>query len=94
MLATPVSVSLGCLDTEDDTAQGTAACAEAATLAADDCATVTCLEAEPRTCTYGEISIESDDCGCHAELALYEALCDAGIPDGGSTIAAGLVCEP
>ena len=77
-----------------DTLLGTPACVEAADLAADECATTTCLEAEPLTCSYGEVTIDSDDCSCHARLALYEALCEADVQESVQVIDAGTVCVP
>ena len=76
-----------------DAALGTPACVEAADLAADECATVNCLEAESLTCSYGEVTIDSDDCSCHARLALYDALCESEVPDSVETIDAGTTCE-
>jgi len=71
-----------------------AACAEAARLETEDCATVNCAEADPLTCTYGEFSVDGDDCGCFTTWRLYEALCEAGVTDDLATLEAGIVCAP
>ncbi len=96
-LSLTLAVLVGCSASTSDTGEtdtGTPACIEAADLAADECATTTCLEADPLTCSYGDVSIDSDDCSCHARLELYEALCESDTQDSVETIDAGTSCEP
>ena len=90
------SASVGDKDPEGvpDDGSVSAACAEAARLETEDCATVSCAEADPLTCTYGGLSVEGDDCGCFTKWRLYEALCNAGVTDDLETLEAGIVCAP
>jgi hypothetical protein len=81
-------------ESDPDGESVSAACAEAARLETEDCATVNCAEADPLTCTYGEISVDGDDCGCFTTWRLYEALCEAGVSDDPATLEAGIVCAP
>ena len=86
--------AIGCDSEAKDTGPSTAVCAEAERLSTEDCATVNCLTAEDLTCSYGDTSVDGDDCGCHTRLKLFEALCEAGNDDALDTVEAGVVCAP
>ena len=82
----PLAMLLACAETEKT------ACEHAPTLT-QQCAeeAFDCLQSLPQLCTYGDVTVETDECAC-ADI-IYQAICDAGITDGVETIQAGLVCE-
>jgi len=69
-------------------------CMEANQLAIEECHELMCTEAEPLTCSYGDVSIDGDDCGCRTEWLLYTELCDDRSTETLETVQAGLVCTP
>jgi len=62
-------------------------------LAEENMACPECYSGEV-TCTYGEYSATEGSCGdCQARSALYQDLCDAGVPDSADDIEAGTECS-
>ena len=91
---------MGCTASDDkDTSNAsqettsTAACQEATVIASTECFELNCFEAEPMTCSYGEVSYEGDDCGCYTEGKLYELLCAAGNEASLEELQAGISCQ-
>lgn len=68
-------------------------CMKAYQLVEEDCHEVLCAEAEPMTCSYGDVSVDGDDCGCRTEWMLYTQLCEDRSTDSLETVQASLVCE-
>ena len=79
--------------TPETTGSQTAACLQATKIATMECFELNCLEAEPLTCSYGDVSYNGDDCGCYTEGKLYELLCDAGNDDSLPELEAGVSCQ-
>jgi hypothetical protein len=97
----PLLLSMGCGGDSDDTGdklqpESSAhldVCLEANRLATEGCHDLLCAEAEPLTCTYGEVSVDGDDCGCRTEWQLYTELCDDRNRDSLDVVQASLVCD-
>ena len=51
---------------------------------------IDCGEPVPITCSYEEVSVNSNSCSC--DQRIYRAICDAGITDSLEVLEAGIMC--
>jgi len=82
-------IACGDKDPDDSGVDLTGACE----LAAEIDACPECADGDV-TCSYGDVSATELSCGdCQATVALYNALCDAGVEDSREAIEAGMSCS-